>query len=279
MQNVYLEQTEFFKIPSRKDLQGLDQEDIEVAYELASISEVMPDWNDPKLGLNYLGGTYSFRQGVYARGHNSIGNPVSVYFDTETIPLGLILSKEGFDRLVKATHLVGLINYMSYDINTKLISINKTNMKVGKFIKLINPSISDKFLNTVVTEWFAETSNIVTTLVELKASDVYKPGIGPVSCMTGASAVLFWDAVGTTGMTMFSNNRIVARTLLHKRSYYDKVYAYTDEQRTKFITLLEEAGYTPVTKSNCVIDIPINYLNEAIPYLDSFRRIRDTLVI
>ena len=264
MQNIYSEQTEFFKTPTRAQLAHLNKRLHEAAYELASTSEVMPVWVNPELNLTYQK-YYTFEQGIAARGISS-SKSVVIYLDTETIPYGLFISAEGFTRLIKEFHLTASVYHMEYDVKTKLISLNKTTMKVGKFFKILNPSISDKFMNTVVSEWFAETSNRTVNVLSLKASDLYKDGIGPVSCMTGAIAVKFWDVIGTTGKVMMYNNRIVARCLIHKDMYFDTIYAYTDEQKEAFTKLLLEAGYTDIkATSECTIAIPKTYTDPLPP--------------
>jgi hypothetical protein len=276
MQNIYLEQTSFFTAPSRQDLRHLDADERTVAYELASISETMPNWNDPKLDLH---SPYYFLQGTHAKGKNDAGNSVAIYLSTESIPFGLTISAEGFARIVKEFHLVSLAYYMSYSTKTKLIKIHNTEMKVGKFIKLLNPAISDKFLNTVVNEWHEEINKPTINVLQVKASDMYKKGIGPISCMTGASVVNFWDAVGSTGMVLLYNNRIVARCLVHAGGFYDKVYSYTESQEEALIAELHKLGLQSVRKSNHTIDIPASFSTIDLPYMDSFKQSGHTLVV
>ena len=276
MRNIYLEQTEFFQIPTRAQLRHLDSEDREAAYQLASFCEVMPNWADPTLDLIT---PYHFMQGVLAKGKTKAGDSITLYLDTETIPYGLFISAEGFQRIVEAFHLTPYIHHLNYDPATKKVKLNKTEMKVGKFLKLLNPAISDKYLNEVVNEWYEETSKPTTNILSVKASDMYKHGVAPKSCMTGTPMVDFWDAVGSTGMVLLHNNRIVARCLVQVGGLYDKVYSYTESQKEALIAEMSKAGLKPVRASDLVIDIPAEYGSHDLPYLDTFTRVGNQLVI
>jgi hypothetical protein len=272
MKNIYAQQTHFFQTPTRESLKHLDYDDRESAYELASVSESMPNWLSPELNLaphSY----YTYRHGISAKGKNSVGNSVTIVLDAETIPLNLFISAEGFTRVVTAFHLISIVYYLSYDHSTKLITLNKNSMKVGKFIKLLNPAITDSFLNECVNEWYAENSKRVVNLLHLKASDLYKSGVGPVSCMTGSTVISFWDAVGTTGIVLMYNDRIVARCLLHGGKYYDRIYSYTEEQNETFVKELSDKGFTSIRHTDYKIAIPDEYSTHSLPYLDSFTQV------
>lgn len=276
MQNIYLEQKHFFQIPTKQQLRHLNANDRDAACKLASFCEVMPNWNNPALNLQ---SSYSFVQGVHAKGTTAAGNSITMYISTENIPFGLVISAEGFERIAQEFHLTSPIHYLDYDASIKKIKLNKILMKVGKFLSLLNPLISQKFLSEVVNEWFAETSEPTINLLPIKASDMYKEGVGPISCMTGHSVVSFWDAVGSTGMVLLINNRIVARCLVHAGGLYDKVYSYTESQEATLIAEMQKAGLKPVRASNLVIDIPAKYSVLDLPYTDSFTREGNRLVI
>jgi hypothetical protein len=267
MKNIYAEQVNFFQEPEEAVYDLLDRSK---GRQVSALSLFVEDMSSIDMtNIPYFTKT--------EKGYRL--EEVVINFDG-SIPEGLVMSYEGFRRVVKEFHLKSGTHTLYYKPAKKLLWLLGREYKVGKFLTLLNPAISDKHRNTCVTEWFDETGINSTDyrLVELTASDVYKPGVGPVSCMTGTD-VSFWDILGSKAITLFRNDRIIGRTLLHKGKFYDNLYTFSYTDKARFINLLTISGYSSVyDNAGLTIEVPEG-MNATIPYLDSFVLKGNTLVL
>ena len=265
--NPFFEQNHFFKCTHLIAESGLKLELIQDYLHTCELMPVNPEEVKTSISTTLL--SYSPTPNKVIRITHNLAN--------------IRFSSESVIRLVEFFKLTGDNNTLSFDRNTAQFQLNKNWFKAGKFFKLLNPAISDKYLSTLVKEYVQANKPPVITLNTMTASEYYSSSTGPYSCMTnkywdnGEAKTALWDILQVPVLVMKENDRITARALLYKNQFYGRIYSFDNTTEALFKTAVVDAGYEPITSNSEVhYIIPDTYLDK-IPYLDNLVQIGNEL--
>jgi len=258
--NIFINQPAFFKTLSVKPA-DMTEEDFKFFNILASTCEVMPN---PAVDRTIFVDSYPLV--------NITDKSIWLKVEPE---VNLKFSAESFERVIAFFKLTGTNNTLAYDADTNKFKLNKNLLKVGKFFKLMNPALTDVDVDTLSREYISNYKPAVVSFEDILPTIAYFMDTLPTSCAINDPLVVIWDKLGAVVKVRKENDKIRARTLIHKGKYFDKIYAFSILDLNRFKADLELQGYTPVATSGLVYTLPDT---EDLPYIDSFL-VRDNSLV